>query len=132
LRGDPESYLLGTVHPISMCVYIRFCIDNHAGCASECLLRYYYIASCIASKNIRTHTRYVHTHTHIHTHSLQTSGLSQGGGSSSSLVSRRSGSMASMSGGYDMVYLEVKSKAQHPLFKLRRQQWYCSVMATQY
>ena len=59
---------------------------------------------------------------HCNTHTLQTSGMSQGGGSSSSLVSRRSGSMASMSGGNDMVYLEVKSKAQHPLFKLRRQQ----------
>ena len=79
------------------------------------------------SKYKHTHTcllTHTHARTHVRslTHTLQTSGLSQGGGSSSSLVSRRSGSMASMSGGNDMVYLEVKSKAQHPLFKLRRQQ----------
>ena len=39
----------------------------------------------------------------------------------SSSVSRRAGSMASMSGGDDMVYMEYRtSKPQHPLFKLRR------------
>lgn len=39
----------------------------------------------------------------------------------SSSVSRRTGSMASMSGGDDMVYMEYRtSKPQHPLFKLRR------------
>lgn len=43
---------------------------------------------------------------------------------SSGMVSRKSGSMASMSGGDDMLYLEVKKnklKEQHPLFKMRRQ-----------
>ncbi|XP_064386567.1 general transcription and DNA repair factor IIH helicase subunit XPB-like [Halichondria panicea] len=42
---------------------------------------------------------------------------------SGSGVSRKSGSMASMSGGNDMMYLEVKkgkSKEQHPLFKMRK------------
>ena len=39
----------------------------------------------------------------------------------SSSVSRRTGSMASMSGGDDMVYMEYRtSNPQHPLFKLRR------------
>lgn len=50
--------------------------------------------------------------------------LSFGGGS----VSRKAGSIASLSGGGDMVYLEVKQKStaqqqQHPLMKLRRKQW---------
>jgi DNA excision repair protein ERCC-3 len=41
--------------------------------------------------------------------------------SSGSGVSRRAGSMASMSGGDDMVYMEYRTnRPQHPLFKLRR------------
>ena len=40
------------------------------------------------------------------------------------MVSRKVGSMASMSGADDMVYMEYRSaKPQHPLFKLRRQHW---------
>ena len=58
------------------------------------------------------HLLYEHLHTHAHTQS-----------SSGMAVSRKSGSMASMSGGDDMMYLEVKKnkpKEQHPLFKMRR------------
>jgi DNA excision repair protein ERCC-3 len=46
-----------------------------------------------------------------------------GGSAMASLssVSRRVGSMATMSGGDDMVYMEYRtSRPQHPLFKLRR------------
>ena len=61
---------------------------------------------------------HAHAHTHsshpTHTHTQSSSGMS---------VNRKSGSMASMSGGDDMMYLEVKKnkpKEQHPLFKMRR------------
>jgi DNA excision repair protein ERCC-3 len=46
-----------------------------------------------------------------------------GGSAMASLssVSRRVGSMATMSGGDDMVYMEYRTnRPQHPLFKLRR------------
>jgi DNA excision repair protein ERCC-3 len=44
-----------------------------------------------------------------------------GGMAALSSVSRRMGSMATMSGGDDMVYMEYRtSRPQHPLFKLRR------------
>ena len=50
--------------------------------------------------------------------SLSVTHVLQAGG----MFSRGAGSMASMSGGDDMVYIEYRTaRPQHPLFKLRRQ-----------
>ena len=63
--------------------------------------------------------RYTPSHPHTLTtvtHPLQARGGGGGGG-----ASRSAGSMASLSGGGDLVYMEYKSRPpQHPLFKLRQ------------
>ena len=50
---------------------------------------------------------------------LEEEGLGAGGGGGKGAV-RRAGNMASMSGADDNVYLEMRSKTKHPLFKKLR------------